>query len=107
MPVGLGETRKEGPGPTPVPVRKMYWPVEEPFASSESRAVRVPGAVGVKFTVMTQVAVPPGQELDGFGLTDDSTAETVKSPALGPPRVSEAAGDPPAIFASWMLEVWV
>src|SRR5215472_9986452 len=100
MPVGLGETRKDGPGPTPVPVRKMYWPVEEPFASSESLAVRVPAAVGLNCTVIVQVAVPPGQELEGFGLTDDSTAETVKSAALGPPRVSEAAGDPLAIFAS-------
>ena len=62
--------------------------------SSETSAVRVPTAVGLKVTVMLQTAVPPGQEGDGLGLTEVVTAETEKSPGLAPPMVSEAAGEP-------------
>ena len=78
----------------------MYWPVEEPLASSEIFAVRVPAAVGVKVTVMVQGVVPvdaAGQKLDGVELTVGCTAETVKSPGLAPPMAREAAGDAAAV----------
>lgn len=62
--------------------------------SSETSAVRVPTAVGLKVTVMLQTEVPPGQAVDGLGLTEVVRAETQKSPGLAPPMVSEAAGEP-------------
>ena len=75
----------------------MYWPVEEPLASSEIFAERVPAAVGVKVMVMVQGWVPveaAGQKLAGVELTVGCTAETVKSPGLSPPMARDAAGEP-------------
>src|SRR6185312_9911505 len=90
----VGFVVKDGPGPTAVPVTRMYSPVGELPVFSEILAARVPVAVGVKVTVMMQAEVPPGQELAGLGLTEVVTAETLKSPGLAPPMEKVAAGEP-------------